>query len=219
MSFGVSLASEEFQRRIDIALEGLSGQKAIADNILVFEAGDTDEEALEDHDRNLREVFNRCRKKGIKLNSEKMQLRQKKVSYMDHIISSEGLGADPNKLKAIIEMPPPSDMAGVQRVLGMVNYVQEFSPNLTDYATRALTPTDPIYYATRALTPTELKKAQIEKELLSIVSGVEWFGGFVYSRKIFINTDHKTLESIMKKSLLSVPNCCRECCCIYRNLT
>ena len=206
MSFGVSLASEEFQRRIDIALEGLSGQKAIADNILVFEAGDTDEEALEDHDRNLREVFNRCRKKGIKLNSEKMQLRQKKVSYMDHIISSEGLGADPNKLKAIIEMPPPSDMAGVQRVLGMVNYVQEFSPNLTDYATRALT-------------PTELKKAQIEKELLSIVSGVEWFGGFVYSRKIFINTDHKTLESIMKKSLLSVPNCCRECCCIYRNLT
>lgn len=25
-------------------------------------------------------------------------------------------------------------MAGVQRVLGMVNYVQEFSPNLTDLA-------------------------------------------------------------------------------------
>ena len=134
MSFVVSLASEEFQRRIDIALEGLSGQKAIADDILVFGAGDTDEEALEDHDRNLREVFNRCRKKGIKLNSEKMQLRQKQVSYMDHIISSEGLGADPNKLKAIIEMPPPSDMAGVQRVLGMVNYVQEFAPNLTDLA-------------------------------------------------------------------------------------
>lgn len=80
------------------------------------------------------EVFNRCRQKGIKLNSEKMQLRQKKVSYMDHIIFSEGLGADPNKLEAIIEMPPPSDMAGVQRVLGMVNYVQEFSPNLTDLA-------------------------------------------------------------------------------------
>ena len=88
MSFGVSLASEEFQRRIDIALEGLSGQKAIADDILVFGAGETDEEALEDHDRNPREVFNRCRNKGIKLNSEKIQLRQKQVSYMDHIISS-----------------------------------------------------------------------------------------------------------------------------------
>ena len=37
------------------------GKKAIADNILVFGAGDTDEEALKDHDRNLREVFNRCR--------------------------------------------------------------------------------------------------------------------------------------------------------------
>ena len=74
--FGVSPAPEEFQRRIDIALEGLPGQKAIADDILVFGAGDADEEALKDNDRNLQEVFSRCRQKGIKLNSEKIQFRQ-----------------------------------------------------------------------------------------------------------------------------------------------
>ena len=113
MPFGVSPAPEEFQRRIDIALEGLPGQKAIADDILVFGAGDTEEEALIDHDRNLREVFNRCRQKGIKLNAEKIQFRQKQVSYMGHIISSEGLRVDLNKLKAINEMPPPTDMEGV----------------------------------------------------------------------------------------------------------
>jgi len=50
LQFGVSPAPEEFQRRIDIALEGLPGQKAIAEDILVFGAGDTDEEALKDHD-------------------------------------------------------------------------------------------------------------------------------------------------------------------------
>ena len=125
MPFGVSPALEEFQRRIDIGLEGLPGQKAIADDILVFGAGDTDEETLKDHERNLREVFNRCRQKGIKLNSEKIQFRQKQVSYMGHIISSAGLRADPNKLKAINEMPPPTDTEGVQRVLGMINYVQK----------------------------------------------------------------------------------------------
>ena len=86
---------------------------------MVFGARDTDEEALEDHDRNLQEVFNSCRQKGIKLNSEKIQFRQKQVSYMGHIISSEGLRADPNKLKAIDEMPPPTDKEGVQRVLGI----------------------------------------------------------------------------------------------------
>lgn len=131
MPFGVSPAPEEFQRRIDIALEGLPEQKAIAHDILVFGAGDTDKEALKVHDRNLREVFNQCRQKGIKINSEKIQLRQKQIRYMRHVISSEGLRADPNKLKSINEMPPPTLKEGFQRVLGMIKYVQNLSFLLT----------------------------------------------------------------------------------------
>ena len=46
-----------------MALKGLPGQKAIAGDILVFGSGDIDEEALEDHDRNLREVLSRCQQK------------------------------------------------------------------------------------------------------------------------------------------------------------
>ena len=53
MPFELSPALEEFQRRIDVAHEGLPGQKAIADDILAFGSGDTDEEAFEDHDGNL----------------------------------------------------------------------------------------------------------------------------------------------------------------------
>ena len=52
---------------------------------------------------------------------------------MGHIISSVGIGADPNKLKAINEMPPPTDKEGVQRVLSMINYLL-FAPNLADLA-------------------------------------------------------------------------------------
>ena len=77
MPFGLSSPLEEFQRRMDVALEGLPGQKAIADDILVFGSGDTYEEALEDHDRNLREVLTRCQQKGIKLNADKLQFRRK----------------------------------------------------------------------------------------------------------------------------------------------
>ena len=49
---------------------------------------------------------------------------------MGHIISSEGLRVDLNKLKVINEMPPPTDKEGVQRVLGIKNYVQKVAPNL-----------------------------------------------------------------------------------------
>ena len=41
MPFGITSAPEEFQRRMDIALEGLDATKAITDDILVFSTGST----------------------------------------------------------------------------------------------------------------------------------------------------------------------------------
>ena len=60
-------------------------------------------------------------------------------------------------------------------------------------------------YAARSLTATEVSYAQIEKELFSIAFSTEGFEGYFYGRKDFIQTDHKPLESIMFKSLLTAP--------------
>jgi len=94
--------------------------------------GSTDEIADKNHDDHLKAVLERCHLKGIKLNKEKMQFKQKQVSYMGHVITDEGLKPDPNKIKAIVNMPTPTDKERVQRILGMANYVQRFAPNLTD---------------------------------------------------------------------------------------
>ena len=59
----------------------------------------------------------------------------------------------------------------------------------------------PIAYASRTLTTGEKGYAQIEKELLSIVFGVERFHHFTYGRNVLVNTDHKPLESIHLKEL------------------
>ena len=53
MPFGISVAPEEFQRRIDESLEGLEGTKAIADDILIWGDGNTIEEATSNHDARL----------------------------------------------------------------------------------------------------------------------------------------------------------------------
>ena len=50
MPFVISPAPEEFQQRLDQALAGLNGCKAIADDILVFGCGANDDEAVKDHD-------------------------------------------------------------------------------------------------------------------------------------------------------------------------
>jgi hypothetical protein len=47
MPFGISTAPEEFQRWLHEVFEGLSGVEVIADDILVYESGYTEEQAVE----------------------------------------------------------------------------------------------------------------------------------------------------------------------------
>ena len=90
MPFGISPAPEEFQRRVNDILSGLPGIKVVADDILVFGNGRTDEEASHDHDKNLRLLMARCQDKGLKLNPDKIQLRLDEVRYMGHRITTHG---------------------------------------------------------------------------------------------------------------------------------
>ena len=61
-------------------------------------------------------------------------------------------------------------------------------------------------YASRALTATERNYAQIEKELLTIVFTCERFDQYVYRReKVSVQSDHKPLEAIFKKYLVTAP--------------
>ncbi|PFX24871.1 Uncharacterized protein K02A2.6 [Stylophora pistillata] len=108
MPFGISPAPEEFQRRLEYALEGLDGIKPIFDDILVFGVGETEAEALSDHDAKLTALLERCRATGIKLNKEKLKLPRKEVKFMGHVICQDGLKPDPDKVQGIKEMPTPT---------------------------------------------------------------------------------------------------------------
>eukprot|EP00731_Ephydatia_muelleri_P007982 Em0004g320a len=46
-------------------------------------------------------------------------------------IRAEGISPDPEKVKAINQMPPPEDKKGVERLLGFLNYVAKFIPDLS----------------------------------------------------------------------------------------
>lgn len=132
MPFGISSAPEIFQRRIHELIEGLQGVEVVADDFVVVGFGKTVPEATRDHDRNLEAFLRRCAVKGVKLNSDKIKLRQSEVPFIGHVATSEGLRADPNKVKAVNEMPRPTDVAGVQRLLGMSQYLAKFLPHLSD---------------------------------------------------------------------------------------
>ena len=48
------------------------------------------------------------------------------MSYVEHVFSAEGLKPDSDKIRALREIPPPSDKEGVLRILGTVNYLDKF---------------------------------------------------------------------------------------------
>ena len=57
----------------------------------------------------------------------------------------------------------------------------------------------PLSYASRALSDTEVGYAQIEKECLAIVFSLERFHQYYFGRETVVHTDHKSLETIVKK--------------------
>ena len=106
-------------------IEGIDGAFVIIDDILI--AG----KDIEHHDRILKAVIQKATEYNLKLNYEKCCLRQSSVPYMGHIISDKGLQPDPEKVKAITGMPPPTDKEGVRRFLGLVQYLSRYIPNLS----------------------------------------------------------------------------------------
>ena len=132
MPFGICSAPEVFQRRMHELIEGLQGVEVVADDFVVVGFGETQENAIKDHDQNLEEFLQRCAARGVKLNSNKVSLRQREVPFIGHIATDRGLCVDPAKVRAIVEMPQPTDVAGVQRLLGMAQYLAKFLPHLSD---------------------------------------------------------------------------------------
>ncbi|KAJ8036533.1 hypothetical protein HOLleu_20539 [Holothuria leucospilota] len=65
----------------------------------------------------------------------------------------------------------------------------------------------PIAFASRALSHVETRYAQIERELLSVIFGLERFHQYTYGHHVTVQTDHKPLESIVKKPLYKAPKC------------
>ena len=84
------------------------------------------------HDTNLRNVLLRARSKGVRFNPDKAVICATEVPYFGHILSSEGLKADPEKISAILNMEPPRDRNELQTVLGMITYLSRFAPSLSE---------------------------------------------------------------------------------------
>lgn len=107
---------------MECVLRGLNWQIALIylDDVLVYSQN------FKDHLHHLRLVFDRFCEAGLKLKPSKCHFGQKEVKYLGHVITTEGIQPDPEKVKVIQEYPAPTSVKEVRAFMGLTNYYRKF---------------------------------------------------------------------------------------------
>ena len=92
------------------------------DNIIVFS------KTKKDHLHHLRQVLETLQKHQLKAKPSKCEFLKEELLFLGHVVSAQGIKPDPAKVRAVKDMPPPSDVGQVRTFLGMVAYVCKFIP-------------------------------------------------------------------------------------------
>jgi hypothetical protein len=122
-------APATFQRLMTSIFRDVIGKflHVYIDDIFVFS------DSVEEHQEQLRLVFERLRKNHLYLKWKKCELYAKEVECLGHKIDSKGIHPDTEKLDCIRNWRTPRNYNDVQRFAGLVNYVSNFLPNVTAY--------------------------------------------------------------------------------------
>ena len=126
---------------MELVLKGLHWKICLIYLADVIVKGRTFEEELE----RLQQVFERLAWAGLKLKPRKCFLFQKRVSYLGHVVTEEGISADPGKVEQVRTWPIPENSTEIKSFLGLVSYYRRF---VTDFSTVA----QPLYKLTESKT-------------------------------------------------------------------
>ena len=79
------------------------------------------------HITHLSKAFQILRAYNMKLNPAKCAFRVSTEKFLCFIVNYQGIEANPDKIKAVLDMPPPCNIKEVQRLTGRVAALSRFS--------------------------------------------------------------------------------------------
>lgn len=126
MAYGINTATEVFQDVMFKNFNDIEGVEIYIDDILIW--GKDQKE----HDFRVKKVLQRAREIGLRLNFEKCKFSRNEVIYTGHRLSAQGVSVDQDRVKAIVEMPAPSNKKELETFLGMITYVSRYIPHLSE---------------------------------------------------------------------------------------
>ncbi|PFX31924.1 Retrovirus-related Pol polyprotein [Stylophora pistillata] len=191
LPFGISSAPDIYHREMDKLFEGVPVE-IIVDDFLIHGKDQIHT------DQKLRRVLARSREVGLKFNPKKVKLRvpEKDMAFVWEKPQQEAF----DKLKSVITSSP---------VLAYFNNSKEtvlcVDASSTGLGVVIKQEGKLVAFSSKTLTPSEKMYANIDRELLVIVWGVQKFLTYAYGRKIIVERDHKPSESSFGKPLNEAP--------------
>ena len=126
LPFGITSASEHFQKSMSSILAGFDRVVCLIHDILVFGRSQSE------HDNRLQYTLERIQNSGVTLNYEKYVLSQNSVKFLGQIVDQNGIKPDLEKVNAIACIAEPTNVSEIRRFLGMVNQHSKFSLKLAE---------------------------------------------------------------------------------------
>lgn len=124
LPFGISIAPDIFQRKMQKLLYGLEGVQVYMDDVIIYGA------SIQEHDARLKRTMETMEFAGLRLNKDKCKIRQSELHFLGQVVDENGVRADPEKVKAIAELKAPMHVHEIKRVLGMINYMGKYKSQL-----------------------------------------------------------------------------------------
>ena len=127
LPFGFANAPWIFQRVMSLAFANF-GQPS---DLLVYMDDDIACSATwEAHLKLLEGMFRALQTAGLTLKPSKIHFGPKEVQYLGHVLSADGIRMGEDRIKPVIDLKTPTTVKELRSVLGTVNFVRKFIPDL-----------------------------------------------------------------------------------------
>ena len=114
---GISVATDIFQEKMSNLFHDLEYARTYLDDLITLTKGN-----FQDHINKLRNILTRMREAGLKINAEKSKFCATELEYLGYWITRDGIKPLEDKVKAILELDPPSTLRELRHVLGLFQY-------------------------------------------------------------------------------------------------
>ena len=128
MPFGLKNVGATYQRLVNRMFKKQIGTsiEVYIDNMLVKST------MVKLHIVHLDEAFQILKKYNMKLNPAKCAFEVSIEKFLGFIVNNRGMEANPDKIKVVLDMPPPLNIKEVQRLMGRIVALSRFVSKASD---------------------------------------------------------------------------------------